>query len=295
MHVYTCINLIRIHAYTHQLNIRIYIYIYILIHANIHTDLHAFKHAIIYIYIYIYNSVCLAGIYRTLAKNVICFPQDPGALCKSLPPKAEELTGCVTIQFVGPKDLKDRAVKTLVQVNPSRIRSALQWLKHHNPLYKDIIIDETALGTYNTGGECPDVLLRTVTHDSSSDRHIKEQQGYAAYAARHGLTFDAEAPGIAESNFTYTVLEDASGMLITENKEVAEDKRIANGLQSLLKQTLRVDSEADGLERSTEDKVYKFPHNAAPANEHNNPELLMGAFPHLFPYGVGGFEEVLRF
>ena len=35
------------------------------------------------------------------------------------------------------------------------------------------------------------------------------------------------------------------------------------------------------------------PHSSTPLNEYNNPNLWLGAYPWLFPYGKGG-PEVIR-
>ena len=37
-----------------------------------------------------------------------------------------------------------------------------------------------------------------------------------------------------------------------------------------------------------------IPRGSAPSNEYNNPALLFGLYPTLFPYGTGAFEESSR-
>ena len=37
-----------------------------------------------------------------------------------------------------------------------------------------------------------------------------------------------------------------------------------------------------------------IPRGSAPSNEYNNPTLLFGLYPTLFPYGTGAFEEFSR-
>ena len=37
-----------------------------------------------------------------------------------------------------------------------------------------------------------------------------------------------------------------------------------------------------------------IPRGSAPSNEYNNPPLLLGLYPTLFPYGTGAFEESPR-
>ena len=40
--------------------------------------------------------------------------------------------------------------------------------------------------------------------------------------------------------------------------------------------------------------VHMIPRGSAPSNEYNNPTLLLGLYPTLFPYGTGGFEDSSR-
>ena len=40
--------------------------------------------------------------------------------------------------------------------------------------------------------------------------------------------------------------------------------------------------------------VHMIPRGSAPSNEYNNPTLLLGLYPTLFPYGAGGFEDSSR-
>jgi len=40
--------------------------------------------------------------------------------------------------------------------------------------------------------------------------------------------------------------------------------------------------------------VHIIPRGSAPGNEYNNPTLLLGLYPTLFPYGAGGFEDTSR-
>jgi hypothetical protein len=164
-------------------------------------------------------------------------------------------------------------------------------LKRNNPLYANVQIDEEALATYNDNGDCPTSLLKIATHDESSDRHVNEQKGYAAYAVRESLHYNTSDTAAKMTTTEYTVLEEASGMLIVENKEVLEDQRISAGLQSLLEQAGETNEDKHEQPNNLNSPVIRYPHDEVPASEFNNPNLLMGAFPHLFPYGVGGFEE----
>jgi hypothetical protein len=80
--------------------------------------------------------------------HVIIYPQQPSQNANILPPSIEEITSPVCILFVGssppsPEWLRVHA-KPLA-VNAHRVWKALEWLKTHNPLYKDIQFNEECL------------------------------------------------------------------------------------------------------------------------------------------------------
>jgi hypothetical protein len=53
-------------------------------------------------------------------------------------------------------------------------------------------------------------------------------------------------------------------------------------------------SKTESTEKYGEDVVYLIPRGDKPVNEYSNPELLMGMFPTLFPYGCGAVEDPSR-
>ncbi|KAJ7921062.1 hypothetical protein B0H13DRAFT_1604883, partial [Mycena leptocephala] len=85
---------------------------------------------------------------RGIHGHIIIYPQQPSKIAEILPPSVDEITEPICILFVGssrptPEWLRDHA-KPLA-VNASRVRNALIWLKTHNPLYRDIQINEECL------------------------------------------------------------------------------------------------------------------------------------------------------
>lgn len=51
---------------------------------------------------------------------------------------------------------------------------------------------------------------------------------------------------------------------------------------------------AHNKENEKQDTVYMIPRGNKPANEYSNPNLLLGIFPTLFPYGCGALEDKFR-
>lgn len=94
------------------------------------------------------DDVVLQSMQRGIKGHIIIYPQQPSKVADVLPPSIEEITAPVCVLFVGssaptPEWLREHA-KPLA-VNATRVRSALLWLKRHNPLYRDIKINEECL------------------------------------------------------------------------------------------------------------------------------------------------------
>ncbi|KAJ3724891.1 hypothetical protein C8R42DRAFT_764834, partial [Lentinula raphanica] len=95
---------------------------------------------------------------RGLRGNIIIYPQKITGICKVLPPSLEDLAALMCVVFVGSQPpsqdwLQSNAKPLLVRVH--RVRAALQWLKAHNPLYKDIIINTAVLDSLPQEGILP--------------------------------------------------------------------------------------------------------------------------------------------
>ncbi|KAJ7805331.1 hypothetical protein B0H13DRAFT_1464607, partial [Mycena leptocephala] len=94
------------------------------------------------------QDLVLASTQRGIKGHVIIYPQQPSKVANILPPSIEEITSPVCVLFVGssppsPEWLREHA-KPLA-VNAHHIRKALEWLKTHNPLYRDIKFNEDCL------------------------------------------------------------------------------------------------------------------------------------------------------
>ncbi|CAF1369308.1 unnamed protein product [Adineta steineri] len=63
-------------------------------------------------------------------------------------------------------------------------------------------------------------------------------------------------------------------------------------------QKLRIDTNKQSANLSEintdDDLIHMVPKGSAPTNEYNNPTLLLGLYPTLFPYGTGAFEDTSR-
>jgi hypothetical protein len=87
---------------------------------------------------------------------------------------------------------------------------------------------------------------------------------------------------------SYSAVLDVNGTSVS-CEDVAEHL-----LQKMRGQMTDKTEETGAKGKHDEDTVYMIPRGNKPANEYLNPELLMGMFPTLFPYGYGAVEDHSR-
>ncbi|KAJ7891182.1 hypothetical protein B0H13DRAFT_1625981, partial [Mycena leptocephala] len=87
---------------------------------------------------------------RGVSGHIIIYPQRPSAVARSLPPSITDIITPVCVIFVGSKPPTEEWLKkkaTPLIVRKERVMNALAWLKVHNHLYRDVLIDHTVLAS----------------------------------------------------------------------------------------------------------------------------------------------------
>ena len=104
------------------------------------------------------SDITLPNTQRGMRGHIVIFPQKPDALLHILPPSMEDICTPICVVFIGSQhptqEWLRRYAKPLI-VRRERIRSALLWLKAHNNLYRNIVIDEQSLNTFPTNDVLP--------------------------------------------------------------------------------------------------------------------------------------------
>ncbi|KAJ7790954.1 hypothetical protein B0H14DRAFT_2236473, partial [Mycena olivaceomarginata] len=80
--------------------------------------------------------------------HTIIYPQQPSVIATVLPPSIAEITSPICILFIGsspPTSEWLRLHAKPLTVDAQRVRTVLEWLKQHNPLYKNISLNEECL------------------------------------------------------------------------------------------------------------------------------------------------------
>jgi hypothetical protein len=201
---------------------------------------------------------------RGLKGHTIIYPQQPDGLTEVLPPPVDETLTFICVIFVGSSKLtkswlREKA-KPLV-VRREKVRRALVWLKHNNPLYKSVEINEGNLSML----PLDDVLPYHVEHVVDDDAQETLISGYSGVA-------EGPLQMPCETHFESVVVADVDAHTPVNQLRAAAVRHA-----------------------KTKGKPFvQVGHGPRPVNEFFNVDLFPALYPTLFPYGCGGFEDRRR-
>ncbi|PPQ80093.1 hypothetical protein CVT24_006535 [Panaeolus cyanescens] len=232
---------------------------------------------------------------RGIRGHIIIYPQNPSEIAQQLPPSIDDVMSPICVLFVGssPPSLEWLRQKAKpLTVRREKVRQALIWLKKHNPLYRDIIIDHAVLDNMQEH----EILPFCIQHVVPSD---------AAEAAVDGYTNDLEIPVLPTTADPLVSDNDPAHLTIGTDKDMPyldSEKSMPPAVEFEKVVIMDVDGRAPSHElRAAALRHVKngggyieIPHHTTPANEFFNPDLFPLIYPTLFPYGVGGFEDKCR-
>ena len=191
-----------------------------------------------------------------------------------LPRAPPDVNGLLSVVFIGPSKFKPEYLGNMYRIRKSKVWGFLQWLKMHNKLYQNVSLDERTMDLYPEDGYLPGIE-ETVIHDEKADAEDmfnEETAGISEHPAEllnvPSESSNHEPPGtmIEKTGVTDPECDRMPGRLFT-----------SSAIKNLV---------SDGSELP--DLVLHRGSAAVP--EYNNPDLLPGMYPTLFPAGVGGFD-----
>ncbi|KAJ7776558.1 hypothetical protein DFH07DRAFT_695204, partial [Mycena maculata] len=217
------------------------------------------------------QDLVLASAQRGIKGHVIIYPQQPSKVANILPPSIEEITSPVCVLFVGssppsPEWLREHA-KPLA-VNAHRIRKALEWLKIHNPLYRDIQLNEDCLCQLEANPVLPFNI-----------EHIHPTAANEAATARYDTS---PLPDVSP-----TLTQSKSSGIPFQNVVISDVNCHASSNELRAAALRHVKKKGGGY--------IQIPHEKEPENEFRKDSLLFPMiYPTLFPYGIGGPDDHRR-
>ncbi|CAF3982015.1 unnamed protein product [Rotaria sp. Silwood1] len=176
-------------------------------------------------------------------------------------------------------------LRKILSVRKQRIFDALVWLKENNVLYSHISLDKNIIAAL-PDDDVPESIWETIDYISDDKNANAEREGYTEDPLTSNQTMSEQAT----SNF---IPINPSGILDVNGASVS-----AEDINSQMLHKLRIDSNKHSVDLSEadndDDLIHMIPRGSAPTNEYNNPTLLLGLYPTLFPYGTGTFEDASR-
>lgn len=93
------------------------------------------------------------------------------------PRPAKLLAAVIGVTIVGPNNVPEKTLPDFLHARRHRMRTALIWLKNHNPVYSNIVISEDRLAQFAEYG-IPEELLGGVRYSDEVDLLERERAGY---------------------------------------------------------------------------------------------------------------------
>ncbi|KAF7313012.1 ATP-dependent DNA helicase [Mycena kentingensis (nom. inval.)] len=244
-----------------------------------------------------------------------------------LPQPVGLLASIIAVTFVGRKLRPLYGLKRILQVRRQRVVDALRWLKVNNPLYAEYHIDETRVANIPED-DVPEEISMNIRYSDDTDAVEREHSGYVPENVTsvgddigeegEGLEFNVEGrhklcgEPLAEATQIWIQMSATT----TKDPTDASDEPIiplrAHGVVDVGADAVTdVDLFGHGTDNlipafapPEEQEWYRVRKGDAFVNEYarldkngerfdggpGNPNLLLGAFPTLFPYGKGGIE-----
>jgi len=209
--------------------------------------------------------------------NTCAHDMNTVSTAKVLPRTPTDINDILTIVFIGPGKLKLESLKNMFRIRKSKVWDFLLWLKNHNRLYMDIPFDENIMNMYPDDDVLPGLDLKIIQDDEQDPGLVfnEETAGFMDHPAhefREGKPEDND-----------DIMLEKMGVSDPESDKISGRTFTSTALRNLVKD-LDYSSELPDL----------VVHHGGPVCEYNNPDLLPGMFPTLFPYGIGGFDDKTR-
>ncbi|KAJ7749168.1 hypothetical protein B0H16DRAFT_1663469 [Mycena metata] len=210
---------------------------------------------------------------RGVRGHIIVYPQKPSAIATTLPPSISDVTTPICVVFVGSKPptaewLKEKASPLIVR--KERVLDALAWLKIHNHLYHEVLIDKSELE------KLPDETILPFHIE-----HVIPNAGI-------DVTTSDYVPGSSQP-----VVPDLSDILQPPPSDIPFESVVVTDVDGNAPSSELKSAALRHLKKPGSNYV-EIPHDPNPANEFNNPHLFPMMYPTLFPYGLGGLEDKNR-
>ncbi|CAF3562011.1 unnamed protein product [Rotaria sp. Silwood1] len=200
-------------------------------------------------------------------------------MATTLPLDLDDLCDSLKIIFVGCRPPQRNQLKNVLTVRKKKVFEALQWLRQNNPLYRNVTINQSIINKL-PDDDVPECLWATMEISTNVEAAENERACYVPDPLINASEFNNK-----------TVIPITSRC---QWYKVSSDKVAEHLLERIKAQAPEKTYGKDTEQNFTQYIIYIIPCGNKPANEYSNPNLLLGIFPTLFPYGFGGLQDASR-
>jgi hypothetical protein len=219
-----------------------------------------------------------------LVGNTCAHPANVPSTASILPRTPADINGHLTVVFVG-KKFDKKKLPPLFRVRRSVIERFLRFLALHNPLYRNVPISDEILSLYPEDDILPGLADAVIVSNPMNpvSTLLQETASFEAHPANviaePSSTLPLSKTHSTADDDTSPVLIESTGVVDFNGSAISGHSSVANAVYNLLRP--RHEGELPDL---------ILPRGKDPIGEYDNPNLLPGMFPTLFPHGSGGLE-----
>ena len=238
--------------------------------------------------------------YNALRGHMIVIPQDPGPLLRILPSPELKLDNLIKVFWLGKHPPTNRDLKPFLQVRKDKVLAALQYLVQHNHLYHDLAINYRMIDSW-ADNFIPPEITENITCLEKPDHH--EREGYTVslqsgnyendFHAAQDEVFNADDQEAYDQEplLTGSVYTDINGERQDPNMQMVDALLgVITGSRQQTDEEPSTTNDAanDHAQKNTPIISYAIRGEATLVNSWEDPHYFTGAFPTLFPSGIGG-------
>ena len=231
---------------------------------------------------------------------MIVIPQDPGPLLHILPSPELRLDNLIKVFWLGKTPPTNRDLKPFLRVRKDKVLMALRYLVEHNHLYHDIRINDTMMEGW-ADEFIPPEITDNITYLENPDHHEREGYTISLQCGNYETDLQAaqdEAFHVNDNDpfVTGSVYTDVNGERTDPNLRLIDGLLgVITGKSSQVEErTMPATDESDEIEHRQRDLPtisYAIRGQATLMNSWEDPHYFTGAFPTLFPSGLGGHQD----
>jgi hypothetical protein len=212
-----------------------------------------------------------------------------------LPRTPADINGMLSVVFVGAGKFEKKSLQKMFRIRKHKVWEFLLWLRSHNRLYATISLDLHAMNLYPDDGFLPGIEDRIIQDNEISAETIflEETAGFL----EHPAELFRSATSNLDNDTSIAPGEDREDAIFIERTGVVDPESVRLSGRSFTTSALRNLAGSLGtgqMGNDSDQPDLAIHHGAAAVSEYNNPDLMPGMFPTLFPFGIGGFEDKSR-